>query len=462
MITAILSHKDVIRALSERTGQRNTAKATHRNWIAAFAIAAAALGLAGAKYSTSSATMTPLTTSAPETTVHPRVSVAYAARPQNQMELQLPAEADPYQTTTMYSRIRGFLQHWNADRGAHVKAGEILARIDAPEFDQQLLQAEADLKQGQAQLQQTRTERDQAQANVASAKAQVERAEANLKLSQTTASRYKDLVEKWAASQQQYDEVLNTVETNQATLSAAKADVMSKEAATATSESAIHTAEARVNSLQANVRRLKETEAFKTIVAPFDGTITRRFMDVGALVPDDGSRPLFTIIQDDVLRIQVDVPQTYAAEMQEGNSAKVIIREFAGRDFTAKIARTSRSIDPASRTLTVELELPNSDGTVISGSFIEVKFRLAMDKQPLSIPTSTLKMSKQGPLVALVGKDNRIHLQGIELGRDHGATIEVLSGLSGGEALVINPVDVLTEGTAVETLGTDNKELARK
>jgi len=458
MITAILSHKDVIRALSHRAVRKSTAWAAGRNWAIA-AVTVATFAFTGARYSTSPATVMP--PSNEEMTSLPHVSVAYPARPQHQLELQLPAEAEPYQTTTMYSRIRGFLQQWNVDRGTHVKAGQVLARIDAPEFDQQLLQSEADLKQGIAQLEQSRTERDQARANVTSAKAQVDRAEANLKLSQTTAERYKDLVEKWAASQQQYDEVLNTAETNKATLAAAKADVLSKEAATATSEAAINTAEARVNSLQANVRRLKETEAFKTLVAPFDGTITQRFMDIGALVPDDGSRPLFTIIQDNVLRIKVNVPQTYASEMNEGSSAKVIIGEQLGRDFTAKIARTSRAIDPASRTLAVELELPNSDGAVISGSFIQVKFQLASGNQPLAIPTKTLKMTKEGPTVAIVGKDNRIHLQRIELGRDHGATIEVLSGLSGGEALVVNPAEILTEGTAVEMLSA-NTEVAAK
>jgi len=458
MITAILTHKDVIRALSQRAARKSTAWAAGRNWAVA-AVSVAAFAFAGARFSASPATVMP--PSNEDMASLPHVSVAYPAKPQNQLELQLPAEAEPYQTTTMYSRIRGFLQQWNVDRGAHVKAGQALARIDAPEFDQQLLQSEADLKQGIAQLQQTRTERDQAKANVASAKAQVEKSEAVLKLAEITAVRYKDLVEKNAASQQQYDETMNKVDTNRAVLAAAKADVLSKEAAIATSEAAINTAEARVNSLQANVRRLKETEAFKTIVAPFDGTVTQRFMDIGALVPDDGSRPLFTIIQDNVLRIRVNVPQTYASEMNEGNTAKVIIREQLGRDFTAKIARTSRAIDPASRTLAVELELSNSDGAVISGSFIQVKFLLASDSQPLAIPTKTLKMTKEGPTVVIVGKDNRIHLQHIELGRDHGATIEVLSGLNGGEALVINPAEILTEGTAVETLSS-HTEVAGK
>jgi len=456
MNTAILSKAEIIRSLSERISSRPTVK-NLKSKVAVAVVAAASLAIAGAKYSASNAAA-PMT---PETISNPQVSVAYAGRSGTQVELQLPAEAEPYQTTTLYSRIRGFLQTWNVDRGAHVKAGQVLARIDAPEFDQQLLQADADLKQGIAQLEQARTERDQAQANVTSAKAQVERVEAVLTLAKTTAARFKDLVEKWAASQQQYDETMNNVETNKASLSAAKADVLSKEAATATSESAIHTAEAHVNSLKANLHRLKETEAFKMIVAPFDGTITQRFMDVGALVPDDGSKALFTIIQDNVLRIEVNVPQTYAAEMREGNSARVIIRELPGRDFTAKIARTARSIDPASRTLAVELELANSDGTVISGSFVQVKFELASDVQPLAIPSSTLKMTRQGPMVALVNLDHRIHFQNVELGRDHGATIEVVSGLSAGEALVINPAESLTEGMTVETLNL-NKELARK
>jgi HlyD family secretion protein len=445
--TVNISRADVIRALSERITEHNVSRA---KWIVAALIVLAA-GFIGAKYATTWAAVPHSKVEPP--THNPSVSVAHPGRPQKQLELQLPAEAEPYQTTTLYSRIRGFLQRWNVDRGERVKAGQVLAQIDAPEFDQQLLQSEADLKQGFAQLQQTRTERDQAMANVASAKAQVERAEASLKLAQMTAVRFKNLVALSAASQQQYDETMTNVDTTKAVLSAANADVLSKEAAVATNEAAINTAEARVNSLQASVRRLKELEAFKRIVAPFDGTITRRFVDAGALIPDDGSKPLFTIIQDHVLRIQVNVPQTYAQEMREGNSARVIVRELGHRELTAKIARTARAIDPGSRTLTVELELANADGAVISGSFVQVKFELSMEAQPLAIPASTLKMTKEGPMVALVGEQGRIHFQHITLGRDHGATIEVASGLNGGEALVINPAENLTEGVAVDVPG---------
>jgi RND family efflux transporter MFP subunit len=460
MTTATISKAEVIQELSRRIGASKAATratANRRGWMAVAGVAALALTLAGAKYST----MTPAPKEKASAPANPQVSVTYPTRSKKDLELQLPAEAQAYQTTTLFARIRGYLKSWEVDRGARVKAGQVLARIDTPDFDQQVRQAEADLKQGIAQLEQSRAARDQAKANVEVAKAQVELNEAVLKLAEVTAVRFKDLVDKNAASQQQYDETMNKVDTGRATLASAKADVLSKQAALATSESAINTAEARVNSLRASLNRLKETEVFKTIVAPFDGTITARFLDVGALVPDDGSKALFTIIQDDVLRIAVNVPQTYALEMREGNSAKIIIRELPRRDFTARITRTSRAIDPAARTLLVELELDNRDGAVISGAFIQVKFELSSQQQPLMIPTSTLKMTKEGPTVAIVDRGGRIHFQKVELGRDHGAAVEVASGLGGGEALVINPAEILTEGTAVEMLRPDRQVAAK-
>jgi multidrug efflux pump subunit AcrA (membrane-fusion protein) len=473
MITAILKHSELKAALNQRStvheGAQKQPNATSAVSSQALSkvwrvLAVGGIVIAGTfgapRLTNYFAAASDAAAQLPEREVLPLVSTIKPFRSQQAVELALPAEIDAYQSTSAYARIRGYLKSWKVDRGDRVIAGQVLAVIDAPEFDQDLRRAEADLQQGKAEVQQARTELAQSRANVESADAQVVRADANVELTAKTAERYKSLVGTWAASQQQYDEAVRNYDVAKAELVAATAEIGSRKAAVESRQAAIHTAEARVNSLAANVQRLKETESFKTVTAPYNGTITRRFVDVGAYITDDGTKPLFTIIQDDLLRVRVNVPQTYTPSIKPEQTTALTLRELPGRKFTAKVTRTARAIDPVARTLTVELELANSDNMILPGSFAQVKFSLNVENAPLSIPASALKMTKGGAKVVVVGNDQRLRTQKIELGRDLGSRIEVTAGLNGDELLVINPAESLTDGSLVES--TPSVELAAK
>jgi len=377
-------------------------------------------------------------------------------------ELLLPAEVHAFQTTAIHARISGYLKAWNVDRGARVKTGDVLATIDAPEFDQELLRARSELDEGKAQVSQARTERDQAIANLAATRANVLKSEANLELAAKTMERFKNLEEKWAASKQQLDETVRNHELAKAELTAAIANVGSFESAVATREAAIRTAQAREASLLANVRRLEQTEAFKTIVAPFDGIITRRSQDVGALIATDGSRELFSLAQDDVLRITANVPQAYAALMHEGQSADIVAREFAQQDLKAKVSRTAGAIDSGARTLAVELEYRNGERKLLPGAFTQIRFQVQDTRTAIQIPASTLRFTKEGTQVVEVDANRQLKTVPVKLGRDYGTQVEVLSGLSGREELVVNPTDSMTPGERVKVLAETPSEVAGK
>lgn len=390
------------------------------------------------------------------------VSVVHPLTEMKQVELLLPAEVHAYQTTAIHARIPGYLKSWSVDRGARVKTGQVLAEIDAPEFDQELLRARSELDEGKALVSQANTERDQAVANLAASRANVLKSEANLELALKTHERFKNLVEKWAASEQQLDETVRNAELSKAELTAAKANVGSFTAAVASREAAIRTAEARVNSLTANVRRLEQTEAFKTIVAPFDGIITRRSQDVGALIATDGSRELFTLAQDNVLRITANVPQSYAALMHEGQNADIVAREFAQQDLKATVARTAGAIDSAARTLAVELEFANTDRKLLPGAFTQIRFLVQDTQAAIRIPANTLRFTKDGTQVVAVDANRQLQTLPVKLGRDNGTQVEVLSGLNGREALVVNPTDNMNAGERVNVLSNTPTEVAGK
>lgn len=459
--TKRLPHSEFTQALAAVSNRLNQPKPSGvRRWI----VAVAALALVAV----ASLTLPNLArhAAAMEVEVAPAaersVSTVSPTNEMKQVELLLPAEVHAYQTTSIHARIPGYLKSWSVDRGTRVKAGQVLAEIDAPEFDQELLRARSELDEGKASAAQAKTERDQAIANLAATRANVEKAESNLKLARTTMDRFKDLEEKWAASKQQADETVRNFEMATAELTAAKANVGSFEAAVASREAAIRTAEARVNSLAANVRRLEQTESFKTIVAPFDGIITRRSQDVGALIATDGSRELFSLAQDHILRITANVPQSYAALMQAGQDADVVAREFAQQDLKAKVARTAGAIDPAARTLAVELEFANTDRKLLPGSFTQIRFRVQDTQNAIRIPASTLRFTKEGTQVVAVDANRQLRTLPVKLGRDTGTQVEVLSGLTGREALVINPTDNMNAGERVNVLNNTPSEVAGK
>jgi RND family efflux transporter MFP subunit len=314
--------------------------------------------------------------------------------------LSLPGTLQGYVQSPIAARASGYLRRWYKDIGSHVEKGELLAEIETPEIDQQLSQAVAARQQ----------------------------AAASLELAKSTAERWEALRKRDAVSQQELDERRSASAQSMANLAAA----------------------------EANVERLRQLESFKRIVAPFSGVITRRNVDVGDLIDagSSGGRALFQLTQTDPLRVYVNVPQAYAQLVKPGQSVVVTQAEVRGRTFAGQIARTAASIDTTTRTMQIEVALPNKDGTLLPGAFVQVALPLAASKS-MSIPTNALLIRGDGIRVAVVGGDNRVHLRPVRIGRNYGETVEVLDGIAGREQLVLNPSDSLAEGDQVFIAGAD-------
>ena len=305
--------------------------------------------------------------------------------------LALPGTLQGFQQAPIAARSSGYVQRWTKDIGSQVTRGEVLAVIESPEVDQQLSQAEA--------------ARQQAAASLALAKSTVERWEA---------LRKKDVV-----SQQELDERRSGA--TQAVANLAAAD--------------------------ANVARLRQLQGFTRVLAPFDGVITRRNVEVGDLV-DSSGKALFVLTQMDPLRIYVNVPQSDAQLVRAGQKVVVTQAELRGRAFSGEVARTAGAIDPATRTMQVEINLPNRDGSLLPGAYVQVDLPLAGAKT-LVVPTNVLLFRGEGTRVALVDAASRVRLKPVTLGRNLGESIEVLGGIADGDRLVVNPSDSLAEGDSV-------------
>jgi RND family efflux transporter MFP subunit len=313
-------------------------------------------------------------------------------------QFMLPATVQPYMGSTIYARTNGYLQRWYADLGTHVRKGELLATIASPEVDSQLQAAQASLRQVQA----------------------------TLRLAQLTAGRYGNLSRTDAVAQQDVDQATQNLHSQQATLQAA----------------------------QAEVRRLKDLQGFERIYAPFDGVVTARKVDVGNLVNAGGSAQgveLFQLAQVQTLRVFVSVPESYATAVQGEKTAQVQLAQFPGRFFAGTVVRNSQAIDPATRTLLVEVDVPNPDGRLLPGSYANVRFDLHQNQPSFVLPSNTLLFRSEGQQVAVVHKD-RIELRKVTVGMDLGSTVQIVAGLNGSEQVVLNPPDSLLQGERVQVL----------
>jgi len=323
----------------------------------------------------------------------PSVSVIVTARATAIRELVLPGALQAFDDTAIHARASGYLGKWLVDIGDHVKAGQVLAKIDSPEIDQQLRQARANL----------------------------EVAKANMELARVTADRWKSLGGQHAVAQQDVDQRVADYAARQAEADAA----------------------------EANVQRLEEMQQFESITAPFDGVISARTVDVGALISAGSGPELFHISQSSTLRVYVNVPQAYVPDMRVGLPVDVLVDEFPRQNFSGKIVRYAGALDAASRTLLVEVQIPNAQAELFPGMFCRLRFRLPSDPAIL-IPSNDAIIRAAGTLVAVVTDHNTIHFQPVELGRDFGTQIEVRDGLAAGTHIVENPSDALSEGEAVE------------
>jgi len=334
----------------------------------------------------------------------PSVAVIQPKTEPPQQELVLPSTLQAFTESPIYARTTGYLAHWYKDIGSKVTKGEPLADIETPEVDQELSQARAARSQAEAQL----------------------------GLAKSSAERWETLRKMDAVAQQEADERASGYTQGQAALASATA----------------------------NVRRLEQLESFKHIYAPFAGTIIRRNTDVGALINAGNSgqnQELFVIAQISPIRVYIDVPEIYAASVRPGVAAEIELTSLPGQRFAAKVARTADAIDPATRTLRTEIDVPNRDGKLYPGSYAQVHFGVKTATMRLSVPVNALLFRAEGTRAAVVGADGKVHLKPVVIGRDYGTDVEVLGGLDPSDSVILNPSDSLEEGQPVHATKQGSK-----
>ena len=331
-------------------------------------------------------------------TAVPSVRVTYPAAGQEIQEVDLPGNVQAFNDTPIYARTSGYLKRWYVDIGAHVQQGELMAEIETPELDQQLQQAQADLKTAQS----------------------------NLDLAAITSKRWQNLLAKNAVSKQETDQAMS--------------DLSARQSAVAANE--------------ANVRRLQQLQGFEKVLAPFDGIVTARNVDIGTLIEagaNTGPKELFHVAALDRLRVYIAVPEAYAGAVTNGGKVALTEVDRPDETFEGTLARNSNAIDPMSRTLNVEADVNNSNRHLLPGAYVFVHLKLPGNAHSVTVPSNTLLFRAEGLRVAVV-RDNKIVLTPISIGHDYGNKVEVTSGLTPKDAVVLDPADSLAAGATVKVV----------
>jgi RND family efflux transporter MFP subunit len=338
----------------------------------------------------------------------PPVSLVQPVFEKSATEIVLPGNIQAYTQAPIYARTTGYVKAWYKDMGAHVRKGDLLAVIETPELDQQLAQAKADLATAQS----------------------------NASLAKVTANRYQGLIGQNAVSQQDTDNAVQQLEARNS----------------------------QVVSAQANVQRLEQLQAFERILAPFDGVITARNLDIGQLITAAGStttpgagtiagnKEVFNISAIQTLRVFINVPQVYAPDAKNGVIATLTVPQFPGRVFHGKLVRSSSAVDTATRTLLAEVDVDNRTGDLLPGSYSEVHLNVSKSAPALVVPISAMILEPDGLHVAIVDSTQHAHIIRVTQGRDSGSTMEILGGLQPGQQVIANPPDSLTEGEQVRVV----------
>jgi RND family efflux transporter MFP subunit len=335
----------------------------------------------------------------------PTVSVVHPTLEKPDEELVLPASLQAYEESPIYARTNGYLLKWYKDIGSHVAKGDLLADIDTPEVDQELSQAKATKQQSAAQLD----------------------------IAKISAERWQNLRKTDSVSQQETD--MQTSAFQQATANFAAAE--------------------------ANVRRLEDLESFKRVYAPFSGVLVRRNVDPGALISAGGAgTELFVLAKVDPLRVFINVPQAFSPAIKDGMPASITLPEIPGKQFPGTVTRTAEAIDPTTRTLLTEVDVPNKTGQLLRGSFGEVHFKPKINAAKVTVPVNAMLFRQDGAQVAVVGSDNKVQLRHITIGRDYGTTLEILDGVTVDDRVVINPADSLEGGQPVNV--ADDKQEGKR
>ncbi len=361
----------------------------------------------------------------------PDVSVIHPKPGAVKDEVVLPGNIQAFTDSPIYARSSGYLKQWNVDIGGHVKAGQVLATIEAPELDQQVRQAQATIQQAQASL-------DQAIANQQQGKA-------NEEIARVTAERWKNLVAKGAVSRQENDQYQAQYQAQVANLNAL--------------EQAIAAARSNIAVAEANLGRLQEMQNYETVKAPFDGIITARNIDVGALINagnGGAAQELFHMAATAKLRVYVSVPQADSRAAVPGLKSYLTLSEFPGRRFPGELVRTAGAIDPATRTLLTEVDVDNASGELRPGAYAEVHLMIPEGSRSLILPVSVLIFRSEGLRVGVVRDGNKAELVPVILGKDYGNEVEVVSGIAENDAVIANPPDSLSSGATVQVVNSSD------
>ncbi|HEY1412779.1 MAG TPA: efflux RND transporter periplasmic adaptor subunit, partial [Rhodopila sp.] len=353
----------------------------------------------------------------------PQVRTAQAQKISAPVDLTLPGQTEAFDVANLFPRATGYVAERRVDIGSRVHAGDLLLRIEAPDLDQQLEQAQAQLGQNQAAVLQ--------------AQAQVQSAEANTKLANLTKFRETTLAGQGWETRQNAD--------------TATANFSVQTAGISNAEAGVAVALANLKAQQATVDRLQALTAFEQVKAPFDGVITARNVDKGDLLTQDslGGAPMFSIVRDDVLRISVYVPQSSAIGIRDGVEAQVTVPEMPGRVFKGRVARSAVALQASSRSMRTEVDVPNPDGTLRAGLFVNVAFSIPRQAPAVVVPDAALVFNAGGLQVATVDADSTVHFQKVTIYRDFGTTAELRDGLAGGESLILSPPAELADGSKV-------------
>jgi RND family efflux transporter MFP subunit len=375
------------------------------------------------------------------------------AKPASKTEsLTLPGNIGAILYTTIYARVDGYLKQRCVDIGDVVKKGQLLGEIDTPTIDEKLNQAQADLDEAKATLLSTQAQYKEAVAKEEQAKAEVAKGKSNVAYASVTADRWQDLVTRGAVSVQSKDEKVRMLNSTSAQLMSDEANVRVQQATVKAAASQIQVARAGVAAKLANVRRLEAELNFKNVVAPFDGVITARKVDPGALITEGSqtsSLELFQMAKIDRLRIYVSVPQRVARYLRTGMVADVTVQEYPDRLFKGTVTNVSGALDPNTRTRQTEIQIDNPDQALLPGMYGEVKLQALRDTPWIQVPGTTVVTRPDGMYVVAV-ENGKAHYQRITLGRDFGDQIEVRTGVKDQQQVVISPSDDLRDGDAVQ------------
>ena len=333
------------------------------------------------------------------------VTVVTPGRAKSDFGTPLPANVEAYIQASIHARASGYLKNWFVDIGAHVTNGQVLAQIDTPELDEQFAQAQAQLDQ----------------------------AKAAMDLAKITADRWNQLLKTASVSEQE----------------------------TAEKQSDYILSQANVEAVKANLNRLQDLKDFDNVTAPFNGVVTARNTDIGQLIAAGSGPELFRMAQTDPLRVYVQVPQEYVYDVTIGQKAELAFIEKPGRTYEATITRTAGAVDPTTRTLQVELDVPNPNGELFAGSYASVRFNEVPTHNALTIADNAIIFQAEGNQVAVVDSDNKVHLHDVKVGRDFGSYVEVLDGLNPDDRVINNPPDSLSDGQTVQIMQPEGTNSAK-